>query len=74
MIFIHLSQSWHSKPLNTVPLITWYQDAAFRFVIHRTNERKNFWFAQETWAAAVVRRCFTRNRDTKGRLIRLRPA
>ena len=52
LIFIHLSQSWHGNPLNTVPLITWYQDAAFRFVIHPTNERKNFWFAQESWAAA----------------------
>ena len=40
MIFIHLSQSSHGKPLNTVPLITWYQDAAFRFVVHPTNERK----------------------------------
>jgi hypothetical protein len=45
MIFIHLSQSSHVNPQNTVPLITWYQDAAFRFVIHRTNERKNFWAA-----------------------------
>ena len=54
MIFIQLSQSWHVNPLNTVPLITWYQDAAFRFVIYRTNERKNFWFVQESWAAAEL--------------------
>ena len=87
MIFIHLSQSSHGKPLNTVPLITWYQDAAFRFVAHPTNERKNFWFAQESWAAAeltpprqaqvpwVQQQVYrpTRNRGTKRRLIRLRP-
>ena len=54
MIFIQLSQSWHVNPLNTVPLITWYQDAAFRFVIYWTDERKNFWFAQESWAAAEL--------------------
>ena len=74
---------------------TWYQGAAFRFVVHPTNERKNFWFAQESWAAAELtsprqaRAAWvqqqvlrlraqhhhwpTRNRDTKGRLIRLRP-
>ena len=74
MIFIQLSQIWHVNPLNTVPLIIWYRDAAFRFVTYRTDEQKKFWFAQESWAAAVIRRCFTRNQDTKGRLIRLRPA
>ena len=73
-----------------------YQDAAFRFVVHPTDERKNFWFAQESWAAAELtsprqaRAALgaaaglalmsatpswpTRNRGTKGRLIRLRPA
>ena len=94
MIFIHLSQSWHGKPLHD-STNTWYQDAAFRFVVHRTNKRKNFWFAQESWAAAELtsprqaraalgaaaglglraqhHHWPTRNRDTKGRLIRLRP-
>ena len=67
MIFIQLSQIWHVNPLNTVPLIIWYRDAAFRFVTYRTDEQKKFWFAQESWAAAVIRRCFTRNRDTNGR-------
>ena len=42
MIFIQLSQSWHVKPPEHSSSITWYQDAAFRFVIYRTNERKNF--------------------------------
>ena len=90
MIFIHLSQSSHVNPQNTVPLITWYQDAAFRFVIYRTNERKNSgWAAAELTSPRQARAALgaaaglglraqyhhwpTRNRGTKGQLIRLRP-
>jgi hypothetical protein len=54
LIFIHLSQSWHVKPPESVLLITWYQDAAFWFVIYRTNERKISGLHRKAGAAAEL--------------------
>ena len=72
MIFIHFSQSWHGKPFHRiVPILG--NGVPRSGSIHRTNKRKNFWFAQGSWAAAVIGRCFIRNRDTTGRISRLRP-
>ena len=53
MIFIHFSQSWHGKPFHRiVPILG--NGVPRSGSIHRTNKRKNFWFAQGSWAAAVT--------------------